>query len=39
MLNKFNKQHLNLVSTPSELGIKLEKNKNKATTKDINYFK
>ena len=38
MLTKFNKQHLNLVSTPSEPGIKLEKNKNQATAKDINYF-
>jgi len=28
MLEKFNKQYLNPVSTPSELGIKLEKNKN-----------
>jgi hypothetical protein len=38
MLQKFNKQHLNPVSTPSEPSVKLEKNKNQATTEDINYF-
>jgi hypothetical protein len=35
MLKRFNKEHLNPTSTPSEPGIKLDKNKNQATAKEI----
>lgn len=38
MLEKYNKQYLNPISTPAELGIKLEKNKDIATLEDINLF-
>ena len=38
MLEKFNKDKMNPISTPSDPRVKLNKNKNKATKKEINLF-
>jgi hypothetical protein len=38
ILNKFNKENLNPVSTPVEIGVKLNKNTEQANKKDINLF-
>jgi len=38
LLYKFNKSNLNPVSTPSEAGVKLTKNSEQATEKEINIY-